>query len=147
MSSVFPFTAKIPELETQAADNLPVFKELAYDFEYNCLKRRGGKPYLVEKDEALQIWIYKALQSKRFIWPAYTHAYGTELENIIGYSNSKEIIDSEARRYITETLMVNPYIQELSDWSFTHEGARLTVEFEVTTVYGRFTHESEVYNE
>lgn len=147
MSGVFPFTVEIPELETQAADNLPVFKELAYDFEYNCLKRRGGKPFLVEKDEALQIWIYKALRSKRFIWPAYTHAYGTELENIIGFSNAKEIIDSEVRRYITETLMVNPYIQELSDWSFTHEGARLTVEFEVTTVYGRFTHESEVYNE
>lgn len=147
MSSVFPFTVEVPELETLAAERLPVFKELAYDFEHNCLKRRGGKPYLVEKDEALQIWIYKALMSKRFVWPAYTHAYGTELENVIGFSNSREIIDSEVRRYITETLMVNPYLQELSAWSFTHEGAKLTVEFEVTTVYGRFTHESEVYNE
>lgn len=147
MSSIFPFTVEVSELEIQAADSLPIFKELAYDYERNCLKRSGGKPYLVEKDEALQIWIYKALLSKRFVWPAYTHAYGTELENAIGVSNSKEIIDSEVRRYITETLMVNPYIQELSEWSFTHAGAKLTVEFLVTTVYGRFTHESEVYNE
>ena len=102
--------------------------------------------YLVEKDEALQVWVYKALKTKRFVWPAYSHNYGAELEKAIGISNS-EIIDSEIRRYITEALMVNPYIQELSGWSFSHEGSRLVVEFEVITVYGRFTHESEVYNE
>lgn len=145
--NVFPFTAEDPVLETVTKDKLSVFRELAYDYERNCLKRRGGKTYVVEKDEALQIWIYKALRTKRFIWPAYTHAYGSEVENVIGVSNSHEIIDSEARRYITETLMANPYIQELSYFTFIHEGSRLTVAFEVTTVYGRFTHETEVFNE
>lgn len=145
--NVFPFTVENPALEAEEKEQLPVFRELAYDHERNCLKRRGGKTFLVEKDEALQIWIYKALRSKRFIWPAYTHAYGCEVENVIGVSNSREIIDSEAKRYITETLMVNPYIQELSYFTFIHEGSRLTVEFEVTTVYGRFTHETEVFNE
>lgn len=145
--NVFPFTVEEPALETAGKEQLPVFRELAYDYERNCLKRRGGKTYVVEKDEALQIWIYKALRAKRFIWPAYTHAYGSELEAVIGISNSKEIIDSEVKRYITEALMVNPYIQELSGFSFTHEGSRLTAEFEVTTVYGRFTRETEVFNE
>ena len=147
MSSIFPFTADVPEPSGQDTGQLPVFQELAYDFENNRLLRRGGKPYLVEKDEALQIWIYKALLTKRFVWPAYTHAYGSELEEVIGFSNAEEITESEAKRYITEALMVCPYIQELSGFRFTHEGARLGVEFEVITVYGRFTHESEVYNE
>lgn len=144
--SVFPFTVDVPELEGRE-EELPVFRELAYDYEKNCLLRRGGRPYLVEKDEALQIWIYKALKAKRFVWPAYTHDYGTEIDNVIGISNDPDIIDSEIRRYITETLMVNPYLQELSDFVFYHERDIVTVEFTVTTIYGRFTHESEVYNE
>lgn len=144
--SVFPFTVDVPEAEDRE-EELPVFRELAYDYEKNCLLRRGGKPYLVEKDEALKIWIYKALRTIRFRWPAYTHTYGSEVENVIGLSNDPDIIDSEIRRYITETLMVNPYIQELSDYAFRHEKDVVVVNFTVTTVYGRFTHESEVYNE
>lgn len=144
--SVFPFTVDVPELEDRA-EELPVFRELAYDVENNRLYRKGGRPYLVEKDEALQIWIYKALKTKRFVWQAYTHAYGSEVEDAIGISNDPDIIDSEIKRYITEALMVNPYLQELSDFQFGHEGDTVTVSFLVTTVYGRFTHESEVYNE
>ena len=144
--SVFPFTVDVPELEDKE-EELPVFRELAYDYGKNCLLRKGGRPYLVEKDEALQIWIYKALKAKRFVWPAYTHDYGTEIEDVTGISNDPDIIDSEIRRHITETLMVNPYLQELSDFYFVHENDVVTVEFVVTTVYGRFTHESEVYNE
>ena len=137
--SIFPFTQDVPGLEERAAQELPVFRELAYDYENNCLKRKGGKPYLVEKDEAVL--------TRRFVWPAYTHAYGSELEAVIGYSNNMDILDSEVKRYITETLMVNPYIQELSAFQFGHKGAEMTVAFDVTTVYGRFTHETEVYNE
>ena len=48
--SIFPFTQDVPELEERAAQELPVFRELAYDYENNCLKRKGGKTYLVEKD-------------------------------------------------------------------------------------------------
>lgn len=147
MSSIFPFTVQDPMQEAAAEDSLPVFKELAYDYQSNSLLRKGGKPYLIEKDEALKVWIYKALKAKRFVWQAYSHTYGTEVENVIGMSNSAEIIDSEIKRYITETLMVNPYIQELSDFSFVHESSTVVANYTVTTVYGRFTHESEVYNE
>ena len=89
-----------------------MFRELAYDYENNCLKRKGGKTYLVEKDEAVRVWIYKALLTRRFVWPAYTHAYGSELEAVIGYSNNRDILDSEVKRYITETLMVKMCIRD-----------------------------------
>ena len=59
----------------------------------------------------------------------------------------KKILESEIQRYITEAVMVNPYIQELNGFEFEHEGAKVVVKFEVTTIYGRFTHNSEVYNE
>ena len=42
--------------------------------------------------------------------------------------------------------MVNPYIQELGNFQYTYSES-IVVTFDVTTVYGRFTYESEVYNE
>lgn len=146
MNSIFPFTVEDNPGQT-ADEQLPVFKELAYDYENNRLLRKGGKPYLIERDEALKVWIYKALKAKRFVWPAYTHGYGNEVEKVIGMSNDPDVTDSEIRRYITEALMVNPYIQELSDFTFIHKGSVVEVEYVVTTIYGRFNYESEVYNE
>lgn len=142
--SIFPFTSDaitVPQKEP-----LPILRELAYDFEHNCLLRQGGKTYLVEKDEALKIWIYKALKTKRFVWPAYTHAFGNELDKLKGINNTS-LLDSEAKRYITEALMASPYIQELINFTFVQEGCQLIVNFEVVSIYGRFTYESEVYNE
>ena len=147
MSSIFPFTIENDDLNLAAEEQLPVFKELAYDYENNRLLRKGGKPYLIEKDEALKVWIYKALKAKRFVWPAYTHGYGNELHKVIGLSNDPDVIDSEIKRYITEALMVNPYIQELSDFTFSHNGSVVEAEYVVTTIYWRFNYESEVYNE
>lgn len=145
MSNLFPFTAVSGDKPEDSG--LPLLKELAYDFLHNRLLRNGGKTYFVEKDEALKVWIYKALNTKRFVWPAYTHAYGTELGQVVGENNHPMVIDSEIKRYITETLMVNPYIQELSDFTYEHSGSRVHVSFIVTSIYGRINYESEVYNE
>ncbi len=146
MPSVFPFTAHAKKT-LPGKKKLPVFREYAYDFEGNCLKLRAGRPYLVEKDEALKIWIYHALRVPRYIFPAHSHEYGNELESLTGCAGGREVTESETRRYITEAVMVNPYIQELGGFRFEHGASAMKVTFEVTTLYGRFTHESEVYNE
>lgn len=142
--SIFPFTS---DIEEPKKEQLPVFREMAFDYENNRLLRRNGKTYLLEKDEALKIWIWKALKTKRFIWPAYSGTYGTEIENMLGSCRDRSIQESEIRRYITETLMVCPYLQQLTDFSFTYEGAKIEASFTVISIYGRFTYESEVYNE
>lgn len=141
---LFPFIAA--GISPAADKELPEYKEMAYDFDNNCLKKKAGKYYLVVKNEALKIWIYKALKTKRFIYQAYSHKYGTEIDNVIGISNGKGIIESEIRRYVTETVMVNPYIQELSGFSYDWKTKSFcAVTFEVATVYDRFTWSSEVY--
>lgn len=141
---VFPFTSF--KAENTGVKELKLFSEMAYDFENNCLLKKAGRPYMVYKDEAIRIWIWKALKVRRYVWQAYTHAYGNELEELIGRTTGRNIFESEAKRYITECLMGNPYIQELNNFAFVY-GDGITVIFEVTTVYGRFTYESEVYNE
>ena len=63
--SIFPFID--PDALTASQDNaLPMFQEYAYDFKNNQLLLRDGKTYLVEGNEALRIWIFKALDSERF---------------------------------------------------------------------------------
>lgn len=106
---------------------LPIFKEYAYDYETNSLLlNEEGIPYLVEQDEALKIWIHKALHTVRYRYLAYSDDYGTE----------EDIIYQEAERFITEALMVNPYIDQVSDFSFTMSGDVLSGSFCCTTIYG-----------
>lgn len=146
-TSVFPFTSHAEE--TISDDKkLPLFREYAYDFDQNCLKTRGGQTYLVERDEALKIWLYHALRVARYRYAAHSHEYGNELEELVGTAGNREILESEIARYIKEAVMACPYIQEISDFSFFWgSGSGCTASFKVTSIYGRFTYESEVYNE
>lgn len=146
-TSVFPFTSHVEE-NISDDKKLPLFREYAYDFDRNCLKARGGFPYLVEKDEALQIWLYHVLRVARYRYAAHSQEYGNELEDLIGTAGNREIQESETKRYIKEAVMACPYIQEISDFSFAWQaGSGCMVSFQVTSIYGRFTHEAEVYNE
>ena len=68
--SIFPFID--PETLAASQDNaLPMFREYAYDYENNRLLLRDGQTYLVEGNEALRIWIFKALDTERFRYTAY----------------------------------------------------------------------------
>lgn len=143
--SIFPFITETDLTEIKIQE-LPIFKEVAYDYKKNCLQRINGKTFLVEKNEALKFWIYKVLHSKRFVYQAYSHKYGNELDNIVGKVLDKEILESEIKRYIVEAVIVNPYIQELSNFEFNHHLNSVYVQFDVDSIYDRFTFESEVYN-
>lgn len=135
--SIFPFIS--PESYSdgsQTAQELPLFAEYAYDFKKNALRLKNGKTYLVYGNEALQIWIYKALKTQRFQFIGYTRAYGNEAETLYGMAMNQDIFKSELRRFIIEALMVNPYIVELSNFTFEFEGSKVTVNFDCTTIYG-----------
>ena len=113
--SVFPFidpSALGPEESTE----LPLFREYAYDFQNNCLLLKSGQTYLVEGNEALRIWIYKALTTERFRYTAYDADFGSEIDTLIGSPLNSDIAKSELKRFITEALMVNPYIEELGNF-------------------------------
>lgn len=136
--SIFPFIS--PEvLESGQASELPMFREYAYDFENNCLLLRDGNTYLVEGNEALRIWIFKALSTERFRYTAYDSAFGSEIHTLIGSAIHSEIVTSELKRFIIEALMVNPYISELSNFQFTRTESGVQVEFDCTTIYGAMT--------
>ena len=138
MTANFAFipTTLTDTTELQTTVDLPVFKELAFDFNTGQLLTNGGKYYYVEKNEAIKIWIWKALFSSRYTYLAYSTDYGNEIYTLIGRYLNKELLYSELRRMIEEALLCNPYIVSLSDFDITQEGAKVICNFSVNTIYG-----------
>lgn len=143
--SIFPFFDTTEESNEQAEDELPIFSEYAYDFENNRLKKDSeGKTYLVHGNEALRIWIYKALKTERYRYVAYTDDYGSEIDGLIGSSRPMEVLKLELQRVIIEALIYNPYILAVHDFTFEKNSLGLTVRFVVDTVYSDIHIESDV---
>ena len=133
--SVFPFITP-PADSPAAANSLPLFKEYAYDFANNCLLLKDGQTYLVYGNEALRIWIFKALSCERFRYTAYDAAFGSEIDTLPGLALNQAVLQAEIKRFITEALMVNPYIVKLDNFKFERSLSGLKVDFEVKTIYG-----------
>ncbi|MBO6204000.1 MAG: DUF2634 domain-containing protein [Selenomonas sp.] len=136
MSSEFPFMGSTTTIES---DDLPILKEYAWNFETDkFVYDNNGNHVIVEKNEALKVWIYKALKTERFDYMAYSWQYGIELKPFIGKVMSVQERFSELKRVITECLMVNPYIVSIDSFSFDEEkhGELVKLSISLTSIYG-----------
>jgi hypothetical protein len=138
MSANFAFipSTLTEQTEIQTAVDLPVFKELAFDFETEQLKTKGGQYFYVEKNEAIKIWIWKTLHASRFAYLAYSTNYGNEINTLIGRYLAKQLLYSELKRLIEEALLCNPYITSLTDFEVEQKGSQVYCTFSVNTIYG-----------
>lgn len=138
MSSNYAFipATLTEQTEVNTEVELPIFRELAFDFDTKQLKTRGGQYFYVEKNEAIKIWIYKALFSSRYTYLSYSTNYGNEIYTLIGRYLEKKLLYSELKRMLEEALLVNPYITSLTDFDITQEGAKVICNFSVNTIYG-----------
>lgn len=135
MSVEYPFTGTVTA-NTYTSD-LPTPKEYAWDFENDCfLYDADGRLKIVEGDEAIKIWIYKALSTERFRYLAYSWQYGIELRPFIGKVMGVQQRYSEIKRVIVECLMVNPYIKSIDSIDIQHEGDTVDISITLTTIYG-----------
>ena len=139
-----------PDWGAQTAENgekkLPLYTEWAVDWDGKSFALRGGEPYLVSGDEALKIWVTRALrpESERFRYTAWSAGYGNELAALLGGCVDQGILESQVRQYVREALLASPYIREVDGFSFTKEGSRVEARFTVHTVYEKFTQTTEV---
>ena len=142
---IFPDWGETPEAASEDAA-LPLFREWAVDWENRSFALRNGEPYLVSGDEALKIWVTKALrpESERFRYTAWSADYGNELALLLGGCVDRGILESQVRQYVREALLASPYIREVDGFSFTKEGSRVEARFTVHTVYEEFTQITEV---
>ncbi len=138
--SIFPFIDST-SADTETNSELPMLKEYAYDFEKNeLLLDADGCTYMVEGNEALRIWIFKALVTEHFHYTAYSFVFGSEFQDqVVGHSMNAEIVKLELERFIIEALMVNPYIKRLDNFVFKNDFDGMTVSFDCTSIYGTDT--------
>lgn len=111
------------------------FCEYAYDFENNELLTKNGEHYYVYGNEAMKIWIYKCMLTDRFRYSAYTNKFGTEVYTLIGEVISNKLKEAEVKRYITEAIMVHPFMVSINKMILKTEKSGLYVDVYYTTVF------------
>ncbi len=133
--SIFPFIdATVADAAPPAALSPP--KEYDWDFDKNAVVLTNGRTTAVTGTDALKVWTKKALSTQRYRFLAYTWIYGQEFDSLIGQQMSPEVTQSEAQRYLTEALTVNPHIQGVKDVTIEVDGSRVTVNFTEITDQG-----------
>lgn len=139
-----PFIAMQATTNNSSTSNLPRLKEFAWDFEHNrFLLDVKGNFREVEENEALKVWIYKALKTQRYRFECYRHGimdtdsdYGIDLEKYIGQTN-----DVTNEGYIIEEvrscLAVNPYIKSIDSIEVSERKKDvLSIDVVLTSIYG-----------
>lgn len=142
---IFPDWGEAPETAAGEAA-LPLLTEWAVDWERGGFAIRDGAFYTVSGAEALKLWIGRALrpESQRFLYTAWSPAYGNEFSSLLGGVTDQGILESLLRQYIRDALLVSPYILAVDGFSFSKAGSRVEVRFTVRSVYEEFTQKMEV---
>lgn len=121
---------------------LPLFKELAWNFEKNCFRYDGdGNNIILEGAEALKVWITKLFKTERQAYLAYSSDYGFSKKKFFAKVLSVQERRSQLRKEIIDALLVNPYIVSVNSITFTEtsHGRELDISIELSTVYGQLS--------
>ena len=136
MSDAYPFVTGFNPVEE--AKTLPTFVEFDWDFDTDNFKYdSNGKQKIVTENDAIKVWVGKALQTERYQYLAYSWQYGIEVKPFIGKVMQVKERYLELKRVIVECLMVNPYILSIDSVEFTTTDADTVVaDIILTTIYG-----------
>ena len=133
MRQLFPIFAGTA---STAPAQLPLYTDVAMDYEKGIPLFSGGEPVVVTGLEAVKSWAWRAIKTARYIYSCYTWDYGCELETLVGQPYRQDTRRSEAVRYVEEALTVCPYITSATARVARFEGSTLTVSVRMRTVYG-----------
>ena len=135
--SIFP-ELNAEEIYIENNEELPVFREYAINFnDGSFLYTEDGKNIIVEKNEALKVWIWKSLKVKKNRYEIYSSEYGQEFEELyMSKEYSKDLIDTEMLRLVEECLLINPYIKSVDELESSFEDEILTINLKIKTIYG-----------
>lgn len=109
MLNVFPSILTAEDL-TSGRQALPMMREVKFDFDRGVPVFDRGQPVIVEGSEAVEVWVWHALRAERYRYEHESWRYGCENYRLRGRTYQQGTIEAEAKRYITEALLVCPYI-------------------------------------
>ena len=120
----------------QPAAALPLYRDVAMDYEAGVPVCSGGQPVLVSGLEAVKSWAWRAVATARYRYSCFSWDYGCELEQLVGQPYGNDTRRSEAVRYVREALEVCPYITSAQAAVEGLEGSVLRITVRMETVYG-----------
>lgn len=133
--SLYPFIN--PKLQPKTIEQpLALYKEYAWDFKNDKPLIINNEFKVVEKNEAIKVWIYHAIKTYRYTFSIYSWDFGTELDKLLGQPYTVGVTKSEANRYVKEALEINPYIKEIIAVKTDFYNDVLDVYVKVKTIYG-----------
>lgn len=132
MASIFPegSTAAISYITTDGG-SLSYGKSPIFDFTTGEFKKIDGKVYMAEDVEVLKNWIEKTLRTERYRFPIYSFNYGVTLEELCSRNLPFELLSSELRNQITDALILDPRIKQVTGFKFSKSGSSLDISFKV----------------
>ena len=133
--SLFPFISNNIE-EIKVDNSFPIYKEVAWDFEKDTPILENGDFKIVEGNNAIKVGVYKALLTPRYNYSIYSWNYGSELMGLIGKAYTPSLTKEEAKRYIKEALLINPYILEVNAVDTDFKNDLLSADIKIVTIYG-----------
>lgn len=116
---------------------------LVADFE---IQKQPSKTYKMNIEEetivghitddlaAIKQAIYKILNTERYQYLIYSWNYGVELQELFG--QPLPYVYPELKRRITEALLADDRITDVSDFEFSHRRGEVSCKFKATTVRG-----------
>jgi hypothetical protein len=122
---------------TTDSTTLATYKEYAWDFDNDDFVIQDGDFVILTKNDALKVWIYKALKTSRYRYLAYSFYYGNEFESLIGQPFSADTTKSKLKSLTEQCLLVNKYIKSVDSVDVELDESTLVGSITVTTIYGQ----------
>ena len=131
--SLFPFISNTDDVKVD--NTFPMYKEVAWDFKKNIPILENGDFKIVEGNNAIKVWVYKAILTPRYNYSIYTWDYGSELLDLIGKAYTPSLTKEEAKRLIKEALEINPYVLEVEITDINFKDSLLSADIKIVTIY------------
>lgn len=96
---------------------------------------------MIDGLEAVRQFIRKAIATPRYRYRIYNESYGCEIEALIGQDVSAGLLQAEIPRMITEAIIYDDRILDVSEFAITRTGDALYVSFDVETIFGTISEE------
>ena len=124
--------------QEQQENSLPLFTEMAIDFNTGEIISKDGEIVKLTGKEALNVWIWKTLKTERNRFKAYSSSFGSDIHKEIGYVYDRTVKEQLITSEIVDTLIVNPYILRVYDFEidYSDEDLTLNIKFKVDSIYG-----------
>lgn len=135
MSDLFPFINPPTDVIVEAEKTLPLYREIAWDFDNNIPVLENGDFKIVEGDEAIKVWCYFAIKTNRYEHSIYSWNFGSEIESLVGQAYTPSLTKAEAERFLCEALLINPYILEVNVDDVSFSDGLLSASIKITTIY------------